>query len=231
MRSVPDRTTEPNRTTEPDRTTGVVSAPWVATARYDIDPAPGSLGLVQDLLNTISAGVPRQPDLLDDPTSATAWAHDAASRWSTATGRPAPEVTLDDAGLQALRSFRDELREASDARLRGTPDVEPLVSEVPDRAPSGWRTAGATLRVGRNGSVHLDPAGAGADLLISLVLAALFEAQLAGVRRRLKTCRNPRCGVAFYDRSNNNSGAWHSVRVCGNAVNLRAHRARRRQVD
>ncbi|MEU7798448.1 CGNR zinc finger domain-containing protein [Micromonospora arborensis] len=215
----------------PDHATDVLSAPWVATARYGIDPAPGGLGLVQDLLNTISAGVPRQPDLLDDLTSATAWAHDATSRWSTATGRPAPEVTLDDAGLQALRSFRDELREGIDARLRGMPEVGPLVPEEPDRAPTGPRTAGATLRIDRNGSVRLDPAGDGADLLISLVLAALFEAQLADVRRRLKTCRNPRCGVAFYDRSNNNSGAWHSVRVCGNPANLRAHRARTRQVD
>ncbi|MGC4745500.1 CGNR zinc finger domain-containing protein [Micromonospora sp. DT201] len=214
-----------------NRTTDVVSVPWIATARYDIDPAPGSLGLVQDLLNTISAGVPRQPDLLDDLTSATAWAHDAASRWSAATGRPAPEATLDAAGLEALRSFRDELWEEIDARFRATPEVGQPVPEAPDRAPAGSRTAGATLRIDRNGSVQLDPAGAGADLLISLVLAALFEAQLGDLRRRLKTCRNLRCRVAFYDRSNNNSGTWHSVRVCGNPANLRAHRARRRQVD
>jgi predicted RNA-binding Zn ribbon-like protein len=61
-----------------------------------------------------------------------------------------------------------------------------------------------------------------------LVLAALFEGQQVGTRRRLKTCRNPRCRVAFYDRSRNASGVWHSVRICGNAINLRAHRERRR---
>ncbi|MBM7492233.1 putative RNA-binding Zn ribbon-like protein [Micromonospora luteifusca] len=175
--------------------------------------------------------MPRQPDLLDELTSATTWANDASSRWSTATGRPAPEVTLDAAGLRALRSFRDELWEEIDTRLRGTPEVEHAGPGAPDRAPTGPRTAGASLRLDRSGSVQLDPAGAGADLLISLVLAALFEAQLGDVRRRLKTCRNPRCRVAFYDRSNNNSGAWHSVRVCGNPSNLRAHRARQRQVD
>jgi len=38
----------------------------------------------------------------------------------------------------------------------------------------------------------------------------------------------PRCRVAFYDRSRNASGVWHSVRICGNAINLRAHRERRR---
>ncbi|MGV9881539.1 CGNR zinc finger domain-containing protein [Streptomyces sp. NPDC003006] len=46
--------------------------------------------------------------------------------------------------------------------------------------------------------------------------------------RRLKTCRNPLCRVAFYDRSRNNSGVWHDVKTCGNAANLRAYRARRR---
>lgn len=79
--------------------------------------------------------------------------------------------------------------------------------------------------------VHLEPTGAGAQALIALVLAALFEAQLTDERRRIKTCRNPRCQVAFYDRSRNNSGVWHSVRVCGRPINLRAHRARRRQPD
>jgi predicted RNA-binding Zn ribbon-like protein len=44
----------------------------------------------------------------------------------------------------------------------------------------------------------------------------------------LKVCRNPRCRVAFYDRSRNNSGVWHDVRTCGNAANLRAHRERQR---
>jgi predicted RNA-binding Zn ribbon-like protein len=46
--------------------------------------------------------------------------------------------------------------------------------------------------------------------------------------RRLKICRNPRCRVAFFDRSRNNSGVWRDVRTCGNAANLRAYRARQR---
>ncbi|MFF0466944.1 CGNR zinc finger domain-containing protein [Micromonospora zamorensis] len=199
--------------------------PWPATARYGLDPAPGGLGLVQDLLNTLPAGAPRQPDLLDDLDSATEWAHDVSARWSTAVGRPAPDVTLDPAGLRALRTFRDELRYGIDARLQATPESGP-----PDPAPAA-RSTGATLRLDGNGSVDLEPAGTGAELLVSLVLAELFAAQLADVGRRIKTCRNPLCQVAFYDRSRNNSGVWHSVRVCGLPANLRAHRARRRQAD
>ncbi|MFF5051628.1 CGNR zinc finger domain-containing protein [Micromonospora sp. NPDC000663] len=210
----------------------VSTPPWPATARYGLEPAPGGLGLVQDLLNTISAGAPRQPDLLDEPSSATGWARDAAARWSTATGRPAPDVTLDPAGLRTLRILRDDLQNGIDARLRGTPESgQPTTGTSDDRTPTGSRPAGATLRLDREGSVHLEPAGSGADLLVSLVLAALFEAQLTDVGRRIKTCRNPRCQVAFYDRSRNNSGVWHSVRVCGLPTNLRAHRARRRQAD
>ncbi|RAO40374.1 hypothetical protein GAR06_06119 [Micromonospora saelicesensis] len=214
----------------PEPITGAVAGPWMATARYGIDPAPGGLGLVQDLLNTISAGAPRQPDLLDDLGSATEWVRLAVGQWSTATGRPAPDVALDAAGLRALRTFREELLNEVDARLHATPGPGQPVG-ASDRVPTGSRTAGATLRLDRGGSVHLDPAGVGADLLVSLVLAALFEAQLADVARRIKTCRNPRCRVAFYDRSRNNSGIWHSVRACGHPTNLRAHRARQRQVD
>ncbi|MGC5320321.1 CGNR zinc finger domain-containing protein [Micromonospora arida] len=214
----------------PDHPADVVVGSWPATARYDLDAAPGGLGLVQDLLNTISAGAPRQPDLLDDLGSATEWARLAVAQWSTATGRPAPAVPLDPAGLGELRTFREELLDGIDSGLRGTPDLGQS-AEASDRVPAGFRSTGATLRLDRDGFVHLDPAGIGADLLISLILGALFEAQLADVGRRIKTCRNPRCRVAFYDRSRNNSGVWHSVRVCGHPTNLRAHRARQRQVD
>ncbi|SCE72429.1 CGNR zinc finger domain-containing protein [Micromonospora saelicesensis] len=214
----------------PEPITGAVAGPWMATARYGIDPAPGGLGLVQDLLNTISAGAPRQPDLLDDLDSATEWVRLAVGQWSTATGRPAPDVALDAAGLRVLRTFREELLNEIDARRHATPGPGQPVG-ASDRVPTGSRTTGATLRLDSDGSVHLDPAGVGADLLVSLVLAALFEAQLADVGRRIKTCRNPRCRVAFYDRSRNNSGVWHSVRACGHPTNLRAHRARQRQVD
>ncbi|MEO3745502.1 CGNR zinc finger domain-containing protein [Plantactinospora sp. B5E13] len=215
----------------PPPTPAAVPAPWPATARYDLEPAPDGLGLVQDLLNTVDAGVPRQPDLLGDLASAARWANDATARWSAVTGRPVSGIVLDSAGLRDLRAFRDRLWQEIDSRLRAESDPGPPVSGPADAVPTGPRRAGAVLRLDGTGAVHLEPAGTGADLLMSVVLAALFEAQLGDVRRRLKTCRNPRCRVAFFDRSRNNSGVWHSVRVCGYPTNLRAHRARRRQPD
>ncbi|RZB19273.1 CGNR zinc finger domain-containing protein [Streptomyces sp. F001] len=54
--------------------------------------------------------------------------------------------------------------------------------------------------------------------------------QCTDTLRRLKICRNPRCEAAFYDRSRNNGGVRHNVRVCGNAANLRNCRARQRHL-
>lgn len=78
------------------------------------------------------------------------------------------------------------------------------------------------------GHVRPVPRGSGWRLLASLAAIEVFKAQQDGSWSRIKTCRNPRCAVAFFDRSRNNSGVWHDVKVCGNAANLRAYRARQR---
>ncbi|MEV7196456.1 CGNR zinc finger domain-containing protein [Streptomyces sp. NPDC093510] len=192
---------------------------WSATGRYRLEPAPGGLGLVQDLLNTVSAG-PAGADLLADAVDAQVWAEGACGEWAAVTGRPAPRVVLDTAALPELRAFRDGLREAAARGTRG---------EAGDPPPVPEHSAAAALRLGEDGVVRLEPEGGGWRRLVALVLAAVYEGQLADTGRRLKTCRNPLCRVAFYDRSRNNSGVWHDVRTCGNAANLRAYRARQRE--
>jgi predicted RNA-binding Zn ribbon-like protein len=200
-----------------DDPTADVHSAWPATRRYGLVPAPGALALVQDLVNTGSAT--GEPDLLADLVNARQWADSATAQWSAATGLPVPEVVLDADGLQELRAFRDDLHEvmtrAHDA-APGTRSVAPVHS------------AAAALQLAPDGSVRLQPQETGLQALVMLVLAALYEGQLAGTRVRLKTCRNPGCPLAFYDRSRNASGVWCSVRICGNAINLRAHRERRR---
>ncbi|WP_043266610.1 CGNR zinc finger domain-containing protein [Streptomyces sp. CT34] len=193
---------------------------WSATARYGLDPAPGGLGLVQDLLNTVDAGAPRLPDLLAGVTQAQAWIDEATAQWTAVTGQQVPRVALDADGLAELRAFRDGLQEA-------TAKAQDAASGAGVLAPV-LHSATAALRLGDDGLVRLEPRGTGWRRLASLALAATFEGQQADTRRRLKTCRNLRCRVAFYDRSRNNSGVWHDVRSCGNAANLRAYRARRR---
>ncbi|MGW5722540.1 CGNR zinc finger domain-containing protein [Amycolatopsis sp. NPDC003865] len=184
---------------------------WLATARYDLSPAPAGLGLVQDLLNTRSAGRPRQPDLLADVASARSWVDGALAAWSEETGRDVPAVSLGEADLDPLRDLRVDLH-AHAAGVAGPPEHQ----------------AGVVLRLGPDGRVRADPRGTGWRAVASLALIAIADAQAAGTWRRLKVCRNHRCEAAFFDRSRNNSGTWHDVRVCGNPVNLRAYRERQR---
>jgi predicted RNA-binding Zn ribbon-like protein len=215
---------------------------WTAVDRFGIDPAPGALGLAQDLLNTVSVSTGRA-DLLADLPGAQDWADRAVAQWSAVTGRPAPEVVLDTAGLEELRIFRHVLQQqAADAADSAADGAEGPDDDAEDAAEAGPESASARgsdtalpavnaaarLRLDSDGRVRLEARGAGGRRLVSMVLAAVYEAQLADVRRRLKVCRNPQCRLAFYDRSRNNSGVWHDVKKCGNAANLRAYRARRR---
>ncbi|MGK3207837.1 CGNR zinc finger domain-containing protein [Amycolatopsis sp. MEPSY49] len=185
---------------------------WLATARYDLSPAPGGLGFVHDLLNTRSAGRPRQPDLLADVASAQDWADAALAAWTGEAGQDIPAVVLGEGDLDPLRDLRVDLH----AQVAGS------------STRAAEHQAGVVLRLAADGRVRPEPRGTGWRALASLALIAIADAQSADTWRRLKTCRNPRCEAAFFDRSRNNSGTWHDVRVCGNPANLRAYRERQR---
>nr|WP_232001359.1 CGNR zinc finger domain-containing protein [Mycobacterium sp. 1165178.9] len=192
-----------------------MSSPWVASQRYGCAAAPGGLGLVQDFLNTRAIDG-YGPDLLADPDLAGDWAAAAVRAWSAARDVNLQPPGLGDADLAKLRG------------LRAT--VEQLVAGEPPagRGPSGV-TASFTLS--DSGEVRLDPSGSGWRWLASALWGEILLSQQAGTWRRIKRCHNHRCGSTFYDRSKNNSGVWHDVKTCGNAVNLRASRARRRERD
>lgn len=194
--------------------------PWTATDRYDLEPAPGGLAFVQDLLNTISAGKPREPDLLEDVEDAQTWLDQALANWSGEAHRPAPVVAITAEELQGLRDFRHDLRQHLQAV--GT-------DALPQSHPVGSLTAAPTaLRLDADGRIRAEARGTGWRQVTSLAMIEAYEAQCTDSLRRLKSCRNTRCAVVFFDRSRNNSGVWHDVRICGNAVNLRNHRARKR---
>ena len=84
-----------------------------ASERYHIELAPTGLLLVHELLNTISAGRPRKPDLLGGRTLAQPWLEQTVALWAARTGfgQP-PEINLSDRDLPTLRALRDQLREA-----------------------------------------------------------------------------------------------------------------------
>ncbi|BCZ21557.1 CGNR zinc finger domain-containing protein [Mycobacterium senriense] len=192
-----------------------MSCPWVASQRYGCAAAPGSLALVQDFLNTRAIDG-YGPDLLADPKLAADWAAAAVRAWSAGRGADLRPPELGEADLARLRAVRAA--------------VERLVDGEP---PSGRGPGGVAARfaLAGSGEVRLDPAGSGWRWLASALWGEILLSQHAGTWRRIKRCQNHRCGSAFYDRSKNNSGVWHDVKTCGNAVNLRASRARRRERD
>lgn len=193
---------------------------WTATVRYDLKPAPGGLALVQDLLNTLSAGRPRRPDLLESVEDAGAWLDQALESWSDATHRPAPGIDLKAEDVRALWDFRHDLNRLVQAPTQdSSPETGPVASLL---------TLPTALRLDEHGRIQAEPRGTGWRQVASLVLIEAHQAQCTDTLRRLKTCRNPRCATSFYDRSRNNSGVWHDVHVCGNAANLRNYRARKR---
>jgi len=190
---------------------------WPATTRYGLEPAPGSLALVQDFLNTIPAGRPRGTDLLAELPAAQEWLDGALVAWAATRALPVGCVVLAEADLGKLRRLRARLIDVIRAGEGGAAQGDrPLAA-----------SATTTLRLGADGAIEVLPFGQGGQHLISHLLMEMYDAQLRDTWRRLKTCSDPRCAAAFFDRSRNNSRIWHDVGVCGNAANLRAHRARR----
>lgn len=189
-----------------------MSVMWFASQRYRLAPAPGGLGLVQDFLNTVGIG-DYGPDLLADPELARDWAARAARAWSTVRGVDAQPPPLSDSDAAKLHA------------LRGT--IAKLVAG--EATPGRVGSVTATFAVADTGDVRLEPAGSGWRWFASVLWAEILLSQQDGTWRRIKRCHNHACASAFYDRSKNNSGVWHDVKTCGNAANLRASRARRRE--
>jgi predicted RNA-binding Zn ribbon-like protein len=184
-----------------------------ATERYAAAPAPVSLQRVQSFLNTRSAGRPAEPDLLASPASANRWLR--TLEWPTT-----PRLAADD--LTPLR----ELREALQAQLEAGQDT-PETAHQPDLAHHLEKLRwSVTLK---EGQLALSAEGAGWRQVAGTLLGDILLAQQHELWPRLKACRNPVCSVIFYDSSKNRSRVWHNTSVCGNLINLRASRARRRE--
>lgn len=189
---------------------------WTATDRYGLSHAPGGLGFVQDLLNTHPTQRPPMADLLGDLDSAQTWLDGALQNWSDETGVPQKRVLLTEADLDKLRGLRADL--TSFLRSADQPHDATLL-------PS----ASVSARVGPDGIALLEPRGDGHRRVSAIVMIETFIAQRLNTWRRLKICPNEVCSLSFYDRSRNNSAVYHDSRVCGNAIYLRASRARKRQ--
>jgi len=178
----------------------------------DRAPAPGSLRLIQALVNTLNAETGR--DLLGTAPE--------AARWLTAAGLlPAGSVVT---GVQraALAELREATRQVLGGHIERREDPEAAGRLTLALAPSRL-----TLAVDPAGGVRLvsadhDPF----SRVIGAVAAAIAEAATTGTWARLKCCPGRRCGWAFYDRSASSRSRWCSMQICGARAKMRAYRDR-----
>lgn len=175
-------------------------------------PAPGSLRLVEEFVNTREEDVEglRTPGDL--------------ARWCAAHGIAGTDVEVDDAALERAVGVREALRALLFAN-NGHPLDTNAIGTLNDFAA----TVPHRLRFDAHGS-QLEPAGRTVDAALARILLVAHEAMADGTWARLKACRQHTCGWAFYDSSKNHSAAWCSMRVCGNRQKARRYRTRRRGV-
>ncbi|WP_238886859.1 CGNR zinc finger domain-containing protein [Mycobacterium sp. IDR2000157661] len=134
--------------------------------------------------------------------------------WLRRTGLLAAgrEVTEDDVAL--LRGVREAVRALL---LHNTGGPAPAESDLAPLHSVSSRGA-ARMDVGADGGIGLTVVGDSvADRLLELLIV-IRDAQRDGTWVHLKTCANPECRWAFYDRSRNRGGTWCSMATCGNKV-------------
>ena len=213
---------------------------WMSTGRYGIRVAPDGLALVQELLNT-RAIEPYGADLLGARQTGARWLRETTEAWAGEQGLSAPESAPSATDLARLTDLRAALASmltsphgtGSGAGTGTGTGTGTATGARAGRAPTpaiAPRRAAAELVAGPDGRVRIVPAGPPGEWLESAVWAQVLLAQAGGTWPRLKLCRREACGSAFYDLSRNNSGVWHDVRTCGNVMNLRASRLRRKQL-
>ena len=178
----------------------------------DRTPAPGSLRLIQALVNTLNAE--HGLDLLATRAE--------AAGWLVAAGLLAAGSRLTGAEHEVFV----ELREA----VRGVLAAHTDRLENP-AAASRLNVALGSCRL----ELAIDPSGdiqlVSADhdpfrRVIGAVAIAIAEAAVGGTWARLKSCPGHLCGWAFYDRSASGQSRWCSMQLCGSRSKMRAYRER-----
>jgi predicted RNA-binding Zn ribbon-like protein len=173
-------------------------------------PAPPSLRIVQQFVNTWNHEFPGSWDRLGTAESAAAWLADHALL-------PSPGG-LDERDRMKLILLREGFRSLLLTRQGVLVGPEALRHLNELAVP-------LEVLFDANGASYLRPTGGGVLGVIGRLISAAHEASIEGSWSRLKGCRH--CGWAFYDRSKNRSGSWCSMSVCGNRSKNRSYRQRR----
>jgi len=117
------------------------------------------------------------------------------------------------------------LREAIRELLLANNGVETDAAAASKTLEEAGRKAHLGVRF-EEGRPVLAPESDGARCAIGRIVATVAELAPTDEWKRLKSCRDEHCRVAFYDKSRNRSRAWCSMEVCGNREKARSFRAR-----
>jgi len=178
-------------------------------------PAPGSLRLVQALVNTLNVEFAR--DLLGTRETAAAWLT-AAGLLPALSAGPA----LSAAEHAALLEVREAIRGVLAAHTSQDPD-----QAAADRLTRALASCRLTVTARPDGGMSL--ASADHDPFsraLGAIAVAIAEAAVTGTWARLKSCPGHLCGWAFYDRSAAARSRWCSMQLCGARAKMRTYRAR-----
>jgi predicted RNA-binding Zn ribbon-like protein len=130
-------------------------------------------------------------------------------------------AALDAVGLERLRRLRDALTVLADRGRgdRGHSRTWDVVNEIAAGVPTAVRFVSEDESSVRS-------AGDGVDAIMGVLIADLHAAVRNGHWKRVRLCAYKPCSGAFYDATRSGTQRWHSYAVCGNRVNVAAHRRR-----
>jgi predicted RNA-binding Zn ribbon-like protein len=175
-------------------------------------PAPGSLYLVQALVNTAAVEFGR--DLLDS--------QQRAAEWLATAGLLPVNVDLTEPERAALVELREAIRGVLAAHTEH--DDDPAAADRLTMALARCRLAVTVDSAGdgRLVSADHDPFARA----LGGIAIAIADAAAKGAWPRLKACPGDLCGWAFYDRSSSARSRWCSMQLCGARSKMRAYRSR-----
>jgi predicted RNA-binding Zn ribbon-like protein len=169
------------------------------------------LDLVRDFVNTLDfeTGI----DTIASP--------DELAMWLSEQGLVDDLVEPSDEEVADAIAVREAIREL----LLANNGVDADAAAASKTLEEAGRKAHLGVRF-EEGRPVLAPEGDGARAAIGRIVATVAELAPADEWKRLKTCRDEHCRVAFYDKSRNRSRAWCSMEVCGNREKARSFRQR-----
>ncbi len=185
-----------------------------------------------DFVNTLRERWRRRVETLVTPEDLEAWMQRTAllpEDWRPNRGGGQKRRLTD----EVLREAR-ELREAIDACVQAAVSGEPLDRAAVTTIDDWLVHAGARpqFALDDDGEAVLGERAASDSPRRALGMIALDAAEMLGTpaaRARVRICAADDCSARFYDRSPAGKRRWCSMRTCGTAAKVRAHRARKKE--